>query len=202
MFKYTKAAIDIVIGDIKRYCNIFKYGSMIFTFLYFGYAIYSRSGNVIINVILLILFVVYMLLDFLTNNKDLKVIKKFVRRSYKFLKFITKTFSLGVMVYSIYNATTNVSPISIILATLMIVMWVLQLLFEIIIEIFNDKKDLIVVGWNQDIENLKRPVTNVSNFIKKVKGENVVVDENKNCKEIKILEKKINKNKEKKTLVG
>jgi len=197
MFKYTKAAIDIVISDIKRYCNIFKYGSMIFTFIYFGYAIYAKSGNVIVNIVLVSLFGIYALLDLFASN-NFKPLKRFVRRSYKGLKFVTKTFSLGVMIYGIYNATTNVAPISIILATLMIVMWVLQLLFEIVIEIFNDKKDLIVVGWNKDIENLKKPVSTVTNFKRKVKGEKVIEIEDDDSKEIKILERKIKKNKEKK----
>lgn len=201
MFKYTKAAIDIVINDIKRYCNIFKYGSMIFTFIYFGYSIYVKSGNVIINIVLLSLFGLYALLDLFTTNKELKFLKKFVIRSYKGLKFVTKTFSLGVMIYSIYTAASNVSPISIILATLMIVMWVLQLLFEIVIEIVNDKRDLIVAGWNKDIDNLKKPVSTVTNFIKKVKGEEVIVDDNSASKEIKLLEKKINKSKKEKVKV-
>lgn len=191
MFKYTKAAIDILINDIRKYCNIFKYGSMIFTVLYFIYAIFSNTGNYIINSVLLGLFLFYIFLDLSTGKKEVKLLKRFILKGYKILKFTTKTFSLFVMVYSIYNATTNVSAISIILATLMIIMWVLQLLFEIVIQLFNDKKDLIVAGWNKDIENLKRPVTNVTNFIKKVKGEEVIEDKTSNTKEIKILEKKI-----------
>lgn len=201
MFKYTKAAIDIVINDIKSCCNIFKYGSMIFTILYFGYSLYSKSGNLIANIVLLSLFSFYAILDFFTHDKELKSLKKFIKKSYKSLKMITKTFSLGVVIYGIYTASTNVSAISIILATLMIIMWVLQLLFEVIIGIFEAKKDLIVVGWNKDIENLKKPVTTVSNLIKKVKGEEFDRGSNES-KEMKILEKQINKGKKEKTLVG
>ena len=138
MFMYTRAAIDIVIGDIKRYCNIFKYSSMIFTFLYFGYVLYSKSGNFFVNVILLGLFSSYTIFDLLTHKKDFKPLKKFIRRSYKGIKFFAKTFTLGVMIYGIYTASISVSAISIILATLMIIMWVLQLLLEIVIEIFDD----------------------------------------------------------------
>jgi hypothetical protein len=198
MFKYTKAAIDIVINDIKRYCNIFKWGSMIFTFVYFGYVLYSKSGNFVVNIVLASLFGAYALLDLLTASKEFKSLKKFIRRSYKSLKLLTKAFTLGIMIYGIYTATTNVSAISIILASLMIVLWALQSLFEIIIEIFDDKKDLIVAGWNKDIENLKRPATTVTNFIKKVKGEEIIEEKNCSMREIKILEKKIKQGKEKK----
>ena len=97
------------------------------------------------------------------------------------------------MIYGIYIASSNVNGVTIILATLMILAWVLELLFEIVIALFEDKKDLLVEGWNKDIEDLKKPVTSVNNFIKKIKGEEVI-ENTKVSKNIKILEKRINKN--------
>ena len=195
MFKYTKAAIDIVIDDIRRYCNIFKYASFVFTFVYLGYAFFTGSGNFVVNIVLLSTLVLYFIFDLFTKNKDLKQLKKIVRRIYKVVKYSMKTFTIAVMVYGIYTASTNVSAISIILTTLMIIMWAIQLLFEMIVEIFEDKKDLIVAGWGKDIDNLKRPVTTVNNFIKKVKGEDIIEEESNSSKEIRILERKINKDK-------
>lgn len=192
MFKYTKAAIDIIIEDIKKISNIFKYGSMIFTILYFIYALFVSAGNFVVNAILLALFTMYCLLDLITNKKNFKLFKKVIRRSYKGLKLSSKLFSLGVMIYGIYIASNNVNGVTIILATLMILAWVFELLFEIVIALFENKKDLLVEGWNKDIEDLKKPVTSVNNFIKKIKGEEIV-ENNKVSKNIKILEKRINK---------
>lgn len=194
MFKYTKAAVDIIVNDVRRYCNMFKYGAMLFTLVYFIYSIYTKNGNLIVNIVLLSLFSLYAILDLLTSKKDYKFFKRFIRKSYKGLKITTKAFSLGVMIYGIYIATYNVAPISIILATLMIIMWVLEVLFEIVLSIFEDKKDLLVAGWNKDVENLKRPVTTVNNFIRKVKGEEII-ESNNSSREIKILERKIKKEK-------
>lgn len=197
MFKYTKAAVDIIVEDVKRWSNFFKYGSMIFTLLYFSYSIYLKSGNLIINIVLLSLFSLYTLLDLLTKNKEFKLMKKIIKRSYKVLKLSTKAFTLAVMIYGIYTASHSVSGLSIILATLMIITWVLQLLFEIVIQIFEDKKDLLVAGWNKDIDNLKKPVTTVNNFIRKVKGEEIIEVDTNDSKEIRILERKINKTRKK-----
>lgn len=197
MFKYTRAAIDIVISDIKRYCNLFKYASIFCTIIYLGYSIFYKSGNFVINIILLVSLLTYSIFEFITHKKDLKLLKRIVRRSYKIIKFTTKGFTLAVMLYSIYMASVNASPISIILATLMIIMWVLQLLFEVIVEIANSKKDLIVAGFDKDMENLKKPVTTVNNFIKKIKGEELV-NENNPSKEFQTLEKKILKSKKEK----
>lgn len=195
MFKYTRAAIDIVISDIKKYCNIFKYASIIFSSIYFGYSIYSKSGNFVINIILLTSLLAYSIFEFITHKKDLKLLKRIVRRSYKIIKFTTKGFTLGMMLYGLYTASVNASPISIILATLMIIMWVLQLLFEIVIEIFDSKKDLIVAGFDKDIEDLKKPVTTVNNIIRKIKGDEIIEERNTSSKELKIIEKRMSKNK-------
>ena len=115
MFKYTKAAIDILIYDIRKYCNIFKYASIIFTFIYLGYSLYSSSGSLVVNVILLFTLVFYFIFDLYTRNKDLKQLKKIVRRVYKVIKYSMKTFTIGIMVYGIYTASTNVHAITIIL---------------------------------------------------------------------------------------
>ena len=199
MFRYTRAAVDIVVEDIKRYCNIFKNGSIIFTLLYFIYVFCTGSGNLTINIILTALFVVYTFLDLITKNKELKSLKRFIKKSYTWLKFITKTFTLGIIVYGVYTATTHITPFSIILVTLMIILWALQLLFEIVISIFEDKRDLLVAGWSKDIENLKKPATTVTNFIKRVKGEEIIIEDDSNSREIKILERRVAKNKEKTT---
>ena len=199
MFKYTRAAIDIVVEDIKRYCNIVKNGSIIFTLLYFVYVFCTGSGNLTINIVLTALFIVYTFLDLITKNKELKSLKKFIKKSYTWIKFVTKTFTLGIIVYGVYTATTHVTPFSIILVTLMIILWALQLLFEIVISIFEDKRDLLVAGWGKDIENLKKPATTVTNFIKKVKGEEVIIEDDSNSREMKILEKRVARNKEKAT---
>lgn len=191
MFKYTRTAIEIIISDIKKYCNIFKYGSMLFTVAYFVFVLIMGFGNVYVNSILLTLFFVYIVLDFLTNKNEYKSLKKIVRRGYKWLKFINKSFSLGVMIYSVYMASNNVSGISIILTTLMIVTWVLEILLELIVMIVEDKKDLLVDAFNKDIEDIKKPVTKVNNFIRKIRGEEVIEELNVS-KNIRILEKKMN----------
>ena len=57
----------------------------------------------------------------------------------------------------------------------------------------------MVAGWSKDIENLKKPATTVTNFIKRVKGEEIIIEDDSNSREIKILERRVAKNKEKTT---
>lgn len=198
MFKYTRTAIDIIISDIKKFSTIFNYGSLIFTSAYFIYALVTKTGNFIANIILASLFVGYTIFYFITKSMEMKTAKKVVKRSYKWIKIVIKTFTLGAMIYGIYTATTNVTPISIILATLMIILYVLQILLELACEIVEDKKDLLVEAVAKDMEIVTRPVSAVGNFVKRMKGEEVVIEEKEPSRELKILEKRMAKNKLKK----
>lgn len=198
MFIYTRTAIDIIITDIKKFATIFNYGSLIFTSAYFIYALVTKTGNFIANIILASLFVGYTIFYFVTKSMEMKTAKKVVKRSYKWIKIVIKTFTLGAMIYGIYTATTNVTPISIILATLMIILYVLQILLELACEIVEDKKDLLVEAVAKDMEIVTKPVSAVGNFVKRMKGEEVVVEEKETSREIRILEKRMAKNKLKK----
>lgn len=198
MFKYTRTAIDIIISDIKKFSTIFNYGSLIFTSAYFIYALVTKTGNFIANIILASLFVGYTIFYFITKSMEMKTAKKIVKRSYKWIKIVIKTFTLGAMIYGIYITTTNVTPISIILATLMIILYVLQILLELACEIVEDKKDLLVEAVAKDMEIVTRPVSAVGNFVKRMKGEEVVIEEKEPSRELKILEKRMAKNKLKK----
>lgn len=198
MFKYTRTAIDIIISDIKKFSTIFNYGSLIFTSAYFIYALVTKTGNFIANIILASLFVGYTIFYFITRSMEMKTAKKIVKRSYKWIKIVIKTFTLGAMIYGIYITTTNVTPISIILATLMIILYVLQILLELACEIVEDKKDLLVEAVAKDMEIVTKPVSAVGNFVKRIKGEEVVIEEKEPSRELKILEKRMAKNKLKK----
>ena len=189
MFKYTKEAINLIVEDFKKYMNIFKYGSLIFTVAYFIYAISMRTGNLIANIVLASLFVAYTIFDFVTSKKEIKEAKRIVKRGYKWSKLLIKTFTLGAMLYGIYTATTNVSAISTILATLMIILWVLQVLLEIVVEVIEDKVNIVIEAFKEDID-IKG---NIQDAIQKIKGNEI--EESRN---IRMLAKRIKDRKDKK----
>lgn len=196
MFKYTKASIELILEDIRKYGNIFRYGSLSFTSVYFIYALVAKTGNFYANLVLATLFFSYTVFDFLTRKRNVKKVKKVVQRSYSVVKFSIRAFTLGATIYGLYTASTNVNPISTVLTTLMIIMWVLQVLMELVGYVFEDKKDLLLAGINKDLENLRKPVTEVGNFFKKVTGQDLP-EEDPITKEEEILEKRVKLNAEK-----
>ena len=196
MFKYTRESISLIIEDFKKYCKIFKCGSLIFTTLYFIYAIFNNVGIMAVNIVLAGMFLLYTIFEFATRHTNFKLTRKYTKRTYHWIKLSIKAFTLGSLLYSIYTATTHVSAITTIIATLMIIMWVLQLLLEIIIEIIENKAELLIESFNQDVEDLKKPVTFVSNTFKRLKGEEI--EQKQKSKKIQMLEERINEKKEKK----
>ncbi len=209
MFKYTRASIDAIIGDIKKYYYTFKYGSLLLTIAFFAYAAIMKYGYFWLNIGLLICFVLYGIFELVTMNKNFRGAKKLIRRTYRWTKIGINTVSLAGVVYGVYMANYSSSAVSIILTTLMIILWVLQVLFEIVLEICENRRDLVVDAWNEDINVMKdgvqtvkdtvmKPINSVNNFIKKVKGEEIEEPEepkerkkNKNIRRLdEIIEKK------------
>lgn len=191
MFEYTRTSIKVTLEALDRYAKIFKYSSLVFTSAYFAYALYSKTGIFEINAALASLFLVYTLFDLFTlKARNIRVAKKIVKRSYGWVSLALKLVSLGAMIYGIYSAAKDVSAISTILATLMIIMWVLQAFLELVIAIIEDKYDLILAAWKQDVENIMKPKTKIDNFFKRMKGEQIPPPPEKS-REILILEKKM-----------
>ena len=197
MFKYTREAINKIIDDFKLLSKVFKYSSQTITVAYLTYSIIAKVGNFYANLILLILFLSYTIFDFVVSDEENKFFKKVVRRTINWLKLSIKAFTLFILIYSIYTATTNPSATTIIFATLMIIVWVLQVLLELVIAVVEDEKDLVVAGLKRDIEDIKRPVTDVGNFFRKVTGQEVYTQEEDEPREIKILKKRMEKRKQK-----
>lgn len=195
MFKYTRTAINILIEDIKRFSTYFKYGSLVFTTAYFIYALITQKGVFIANIILASLFLLYTFFDFFYAKKTEKFVKKIVRKSYKWVRLAIKAFTLGALVYGVYTATTQVSAMATILTTLMIMLWIMQVVFELLIEIIERKVDMIISGFNQDIEDIKRPATTVGNIIKRVKGQEI--EKVEKSQSVLLLENRIKSDKEK-----
>lgn len=186
MVDYSRAAIAIVLEDLKKWSRSFKIIFSIFTLLYLSYVILVEEGNIYVNIVLLGLYVIYTVFELLTFKKSMKKLKKIVVRSYKWSKLVVRGFTLCSMMYGIYVAASNIDAISIILATLTIILWVLEVLLEVLIFVIEPKVKLVIAGVLTDA----RPIINTYNFFKKKDGEiNINYDEYK--KEIAILEKRI-----------
>ena len=196
MFKYTKAALSLVIDNLKLYAKIFKYSSLIFSLAYYIYSLVTETGNTIVNIILISLIGTYIIFETITFNKNLKLTKKIVNKSFRWIRLALKAFTLASTIYSVYLTSTHVNAIRIILTTLLLAVFIIQVIIEIVTIIVEHNAKFIIEGFAQDMQDIKKPVNDIKNVIRRIKGEEIIENTPKSKKVLK-LEKRIQKIKEK-----
>ncbi len=170
MLTNTKLAIGKMIDDIKAFSYYFNIVMQVVYFAYLLYAIGTDKGILWLNITLAGLSIFYFVFYVATYNKKesaIKQMKKSARHLHRWCKLAGKTLTLCVMIYSIYATTQDVSPTSVILTALMVVTWVLQLLFSLVIGFLEKEKDLILEAIRKDMEPVTKPAKAVSGFFKR-----------------------------------
>ncbi len=172
MLTNTRRAIGKMIDDIKAFSYYFNIIMQVMYFAYLMYAVGTERGILWLNLTLAGLSVIYFVFFVATYNKkegSLKKVRKSARQLHRCCKLAGKTLTLSVMVYSIYTTTQDVSPTSVIMTALMVVAWVLQLLFSLVIGFLDKEKELILEAIRKDMEPVTKPVKAVGGFFKRFK---------------------------------
>ena len=140
----TKTAFQLIIDDFKRYALILKWVFLAFSFATIIFNLVMGIGNLIINCCLLGLLLVYSVLDTIFRIFRKPDPTKKLRIIYAWMRIALNAAALVSSLYAIYSATASeVRPISIVLATLSLLMFVLKVLVEICFEIFQSKWTLL-----------------------------------------------------------
>lgn len=204
MIKYTKAAIDVVIRDIKILSNILKYLTIILSLAYYIYALIAQVGNSVVNIVLISLIGCFLVFELITIKIDInKITKRVIRRIYRWSKLIIKASVLAATLYSLYLTSLTTNGLTIVLSTLTIIFFIIQLIVELLRFLFERYKDLLLDAVKQDIDNFKenasKPVENIVNVTRKIfhKEPVDIYPISKKSKRILKLEKHMNKKNEK-----
>lgn len=172
-FKYTTAAVMLIVDDIKKIAVLTKYISLFFTLLYFAIVLALRQGNFIANIILASLFLIYTIFDLITfhQGKKHKEKRKKARLAYKIITLLIKGALLGANMYGLYVASTNTSFFAFVSTAFALIVWIINISLEIAIFIIDRRLTLLKESISKDTETILQPVTNVRNFFRKLKGE-------------------------------
>lgn len=170
MFDYTKAAFNKMVDDIKRVAFIAVIIVQALAIIFPLYSIIAKTGNLIVNIVLLVVSVAYLVFYIVTHNKDSKKdkdTKKKVKVIYKIIKFSAKTVSLGIAIYALFISTREADLISLIIVALMIIGWILQVALELAYIFVKKRVSLLIDGIKADTQGALK----VYNFYKRIKGE-------------------------------
>ena len=146
MFDYTKVAFTKVINDFKKLFFVFNIVVQLVYIAYLCYATFFTDKFFKINLSLLAVSVIYFVV-FLATRDGSKLSKKVdtaVKRSVKWYKIIVKAFTLGVALYALVDTVNAVKPLSVVLVSLMIIGWVMQVLFELVLYYLESKVDYVI----------------------------------------------------------
>lgn len=175
MFDYTQVAWKQIVADFQKILYIVTVFSQAVYAAYLVYALASGAGVFWVNLALLVLSVCYSVF-FLVVTKcgkspdgvKKKIVKKLGAKIYKWCKLLLQIYPVALTVYGLYETSKNVTFFAVLLVCFMIVGWILQAIFEIIGAIFSSRFQLLVEGLKADVEEIKRPVSAVGNFFKKI----------------------------------
>ena len=140
----TKTAFQLIIDDFKKYIMILKWVFVAFSVAMLIYSIVNKIGRPEINYSLLGLLVVYSVLDAILRRRENPNPSKKLRIIYAWMKIALNAAAIVSSLYTIYSATiAEVKPISIVLATLSLIMFIIKVFLEITVEILQSKWTLL-----------------------------------------------------------
>lgn len=153
MLTHTKAALQKIVGDFIKIGQAFEIIVFILSAGYFSFALGVGIGYVWANALALAIVVAInvlrLVVRYTINNKR---IKKISARVYRYGRIFVQTLSLAIMLYGIYTAAVSVNGISIILATLMTILWILQVLIEIVSVVLENKLEYFMAELHKDVD--------------------------------------------------
>ena len=198
MLDYTKAAVKHTVEHIKKLDYARNIATQLLYIAYLVYTLIAKVGSQIANGILLALSVAYLIFFlYVTKVKTEKSLKRTGKSIYKHAKRLVKLFNLGVAVYGICITAKHVTPLALLFVAFMIVAWVLQIVFEVLLRAIAKKAQFILEGLEEDYKQLTKPVKTVGNFFKKITGKEVQ-EEAPLSENVVILQEEVQKEKERK----
>ena len=196
MFDYTQAAAKQIAADFQKVLYIISVCSQAVYIGYLLYALFAGAGVLWVNIVLLAISSAYFAFFLITTKcgrhpggAKAKIIQKTGKRVYKYCKMLLKIYPLALTIYGFYQTTEKVSFFALLLVCFMIIGWILQIVFEVFGAIFSNRFALIMDGVKADVEEIKRPVTAVGNFFKKITGKEVETPKEPTKNQLKLREK-------------
>ena len=166
MLDNTVNAFKKTINDFKIFATVCNIVLQVISITYLVYAMIVGSGNLWVNLSLLVLstayFVFYLIVH--TRKKDLQ---KKVAKIFRWCKLGIKFFNLGLIIYGLYFTLQEVTLLALVQLAFMIVGWVLGVVFEVVISVLEKRATLILDGLKEDFS----AVISAVNFFKRMKGE-------------------------------
>ena len=157
-FPNTIEAAKKSLKDIKNLVFLFQLFTALVSIGYFIYALVVGTGLLWANALSLSLIVVFNIVRFTTREvPEKKSNKKTLKKVYRWIQISIRAFTLAVMLYGIYAATSShqeqqMFALTIIYASIMVMLWIIQIVIEVALDIADAKMEYITREFQKDME--------------------------------------------------
>jgi uncharacterized membrane protein YobD (UPF0266 family) len=173
MFDYTKTTIKNIEKDIKCLAFLCSITTQLIYMAYLIYALCTDRGVFTVNIILLVLSTIYLAFYIYANLQEFKAkTKRIVRIIFKRCKQFIRVYTLGVMIYGLCITAGNASITSILLTVFMVLGFIADILFEILIRRIVKRSKMFVEAIKADFQEAN-PIHSFKNFFRKMTGKEV-----------------------------
>ena len=176
MFEHTRASVDHILMELRRFVFGYRVTVQSVYIVYLLFAIFVPMGHLAVNIALLAIgvgYLVFTLIFDLGQEKHKRTTRIRVRRWVNYTKLVLKAYALGVVIYTAAISLSHATPISLLMPALTSVLFLIQVIFEVVLYYVESRAQLLMDSMTMDLEPITKPVAQVGAFIKRVKGEEV-----------------------------
>ncbi len=176
MFNYTIAAFKKTVKDCENLLYWTGFFAQIVYLVYLLYAIFTSAAiiqiiNICLGALSLAYFIFFLVLTKAGKDKDAQKKGKVFKEVFAWIKRAVRLYTLGVMVFGIFQTIKTVSPLSVILSVLMVATFILEIAFALMTYIVKTRLSIFLTAIMHDIRPVTETTRNVGNFFKRLKGE-------------------------------
>lgn len=171
MLDNTRKMLGDTASELRLFAFLTTLISQIVTVAYLVYALICGIGIAALNIAFAAVCVAYAIIStnfFAVKDKHKKGALKDFKRGARIFKFAAKTITLTVSIYGIAISSEKVDAIAIILATLSIVLWIIQLVFELASAYVRYKSKIFMESLRTDFAPLFSAYNKVHDTVKNV----------------------------------
>lgn len=192
MLDYTRTLLNKTVKDVTYAFNIFHFTTQAVYIAYLTYMLIRPNNIWYLHLSLFIISLAFLIYDIivskmirnLKNERPKRSAKKAHRQrilkfrldraKYQKIKFyashVLKLFVLASAFYPIVVYPETVHPLSIICTTVMALLWILLVIFEIVKLMFEAKKDMFMEALQADFEFVTKPINKIKDKFSFITG--------------------------------
>ena len=150
---HTKAAIKLIGNELKTFAFIANIIAQVTMLGYVSYNLMTSSGLWYINLALLLLTLAYFSFTIVVQVKEVKKdTQQTVTRVVQWTRRILKLFPISVALYSLFLASSNLTPVALISPIIITVAWLLDVLINLVYLIIEARATLLLDCLAEDFE--------------------------------------------------